>query len=107
MHNALTVAGLILISTGAFAASWAPSPERKAELYNLVIQDCGSCHGLTMKGGLGSALLPANLDGKDTEALAEIVLDGLPGTPMPPWRSQFQDGEARWIVEQLKKGLPK
>ena len=58
-----------------------------------------------MKVGRGSPLLPQNLEGKDTDALTAIVLDGLPGTPMPPWRSQFRDGEARWIIEQLKKGL--
>jgi len=83
-----------------------PSSERQDELVNLVRQDCGSCHGLTMKGGLGSSLLPKDLEGKDSEALAEIVLDGLHETPMPPWRSQFAEGEAEWIIEQLKKGLP-
>jgi len=105
----LAIAG-VFVATGAMvsagASVWEPSPARQAELYNLVVQDCGSCHGLTMKGGLGSALLPKNLEGKDAEVLVEIVLDGLPGTPMPPWRSQFQNGEARWIIDQLKKGLP-
>jgi cytochrome c55X len=110
VRKALAIAGVFVVATSvlmpAWASAWEPTPVRKAELYNLVVQDCGSCHGLTMKGGLGSALLPQNLEGKDIEALTEIVLDGLPGTPMPPWRSQFQDGEAKWIVEQLKKGLP-
>ena len=106
VHKPLFITGLVALSTGALASGWMPAPERKAELYNLVVQDCGSCHGLTMKGGLGSPLLPENLEGKDTDALVEIVLDGVPGTPMPPWRSQFADGEARWIIEQLKKGLP-
>ena len=106
MLKAVFIGALFFLGSAAGASVWAPSPTRQAELYNLVIQDCGSCHGLTMKGGLGSALLPKNLEGKDVESLTEIVLDGLPGTPMPPWRTQFHDGEARWIVEQLKKGLP-
>ncbi len=105
MRSPLFVPAFFLSASVAFASEWEPAPERKAELFNLVIQDCGSCHGLTMKGGLGSPLLPQNLEGKDTDVLTAIVLDGLPGTPMPPWRSQFQDGEARWIIEQLKKGL--
>jgi cytochrome c55X len=104
--KALAISGLLLTSVSALASGWSPTPERKTELYNLVIQDCGSCHGLTMKGGLGSPLLPENLDGKDTEALVEIVLDGVSGTPMPPWRTQLGRGEAEWIIEQLKNGLP-
>jgi len=72
---------------------------------NLLVQDCGSCHGLTMKGGLGSPLLPENLDGKDNDVLAELILDGIPETPMPPWRGQLSLVEAAWMVEQLKQGL--
>lgn len=106
MLKVLAIFAALTISFSAFASSWVPTPERKTELYNLVIQDCGSCHGLTMKGGLGSPLLPENLDGKDTDALAEIILDGVSGTPMPPWRTQLKDGEAKWIIEQLKSGLP-
>ncbi|WP_083463711.1 c-type cytochrome [Prosthecomicrobium hirschii] len=74
-------------------------------LEDLVRQDCGSCHGLTLKGGLGPPLLPAALDGKPAEALAEVILDGIPGTPMPPWRGLLDDGEARRIAAMLKKGL--
>ena len=33
-------------------ASAEPSSARQSELRNLVVQDCGSCHGLTLKGGL-------------------------------------------------------
>ena len=79
---------------------------RRAELLNMVRQDCGSCHGLTMKGGLGPPLLPETLSGKDREGLAFTVLYGRPGTPMPPWRDYVTEPEARWIVDQLLKGLP-
>ena len=82
-------------------------PLRAAELDNLVRQDCGSCHGLTMKGGLGPALLPKNLVGIDASALAEIILEGVPGTPMPPWRFLITPKEAYWMVERLKEGLNK
>lgn len=78
--------------------------ERQAALSDLVRQDCGSCHGMTLKGGLGRPLLPENLEGIDRLALAQVILDGIPGTPMPPWRGLLSDAEVLWIAEALKKG---
>ncbi|MBV7378894.1 c-type cytochrome [Maritimibacter dapengensis] len=77
------------------------SPTRAAELEHMVIQDCGSCHGLTMKGGLGSPLTHEALDGADPGVLATIILDGVPGTAMPPWRPLLTDAEAQWIADYL------
>jgi cytochrome c55X len=84
-----------------------PSAERQAQLAELVRQDCGSCHGLTLKGGLGPSLEPQALADKDPEALGYVILHGRRGTPMPPWREHLSDAEAGWIVEQLKKGFSK
>lgn len=81
-----------------------PAQERQAELLHRVKHDCGSCHGLTLKGGLGPALLPARLADRDSEELAEIILEGIKGTPMPPWKTELTDGEARWIADLLKSG---
>ncbi len=78
--------------------------EREAELERLVLQDCGSCHGLTLKGGLGPDLRAETLAGIPAEALTEIVLDGVAGTAMPPWRPLLSEAEARWIAEYLLKG---
>ncbi len=69
----------------------------------MVVQDCGSCHGLTMKGGLGAPITPAALAGRDPEGLAAIILDGIPGTAMPPWRPLISEDEALWIAEYLLK----
>ena len=88
----------------AAVADEAPSPERQAALAYLVRQDCGSCHGMTLKGGLGRPLLPDALAGAEAEALAEVILDGIPGTPMPPWRGQLSEAEALWIARALKQG---
>jgi len=99
MRSWLLAAALI-----ASTAAAEPTPERQAALRHLVLHDCGSCHGMTLKGGLGPPLLPAALDGKDAGALADIVLDGIARTPMPPWRPQLGEAEARWIVDQLKGG---
>lgn len=80
------------------------SEARKGELAYLVRQDCGSCHGMTLQGGLGSALTSERLADEDTEALAAIILHGIPGKPMPPWSGLIENDEAIWIVEALKKG---
>lgn len=88
--------------------AWAgsPSPLRQAELLNLVRQDCGSCHGLSLNGGLGLPLTPQALAGKSPEALRDAILHGRTGTPMPPWNPFISEAEAGWIVEMLMKGLP-
>jgi cytochrome c55X len=96
---------LFLLAAPALAAD--PSPERQAQLADLVRQDCGSCHGLTLKGGLGPPLEPAALAEKDSEVLSYVILHGRRGTPMPPWREHLSESEAQWIAEQLKKGLPR
>ena len=72
----------------------------------MVIHDCGSCHGLTMQGGLGPDLRPVTLAGTPPEALARIILDGIPGTAMPPWRPLLSEAEAAWIADYLLKGTP-
>lgn len=91
---------------GGGGASMSDAPvtaQRAAELEHMVVQDCGSCHGLTMKGGLGSPITPQVLEGRDTEGLAAIILDGVPGTAMPPWRPLISEAEARWIADWLMK----
>jgi len=79
------------------------SPDRAAALEHLVLQDCGSCHGLTRKGGLGRPLTPAALAHADPEGLALIILDGVPGTAMPPWRPLMTEDEALWIARYLQQ----
>jgi cytochrome c55X len=81
-------------------------PDRQQELLHLLKQDCGSCHGLTMKGGLGPALLPENLQGKPAFFLAQTILDGRPGTAMPPWRGLINPTEASWLAQILLQGDP-
>lgn len=85
--------------------AWAePVPARQDELLHLLKQDCGSCHGLTMRGGLGNPLLPATLAERDDATLVATILDGRPGTPMPPWRRFIDQPEAVWLVQRLRSG---
>ena len=39
----------------------------------------------------------------EPEGLALIILDGVPGTAMPPWRPLITEEEAMWIANYLKK----
>ncbi|MDU8941845.1 c-type cytochrome [Ovoidimarina sediminis] len=75
---------------------------RAAELKHLVIQDCGSCHGLTMKGGLGRPITRDLMQHYDREILRDIILDGIPGTAMPPWRPLMSEADAMWIADYLR-----
>lgn len=101
--EAALAVGLVLAAGGAFAE--VPGRDRQAELMHLLRQDCGSCHGMTMKGGLGSPLLPETLRDKPDDTLIDVILDGRPGTPMPPWRFELSSADAAWLVRRLKEGL--
>lgn len=96
----------VFASEPATPPSVEPSALRRAELVTLVRQDCGSCHGLTLKGGLGPALLPENLKDMPADSLKAVILQGRPGTAMPPWHRFMNDAEAQWIVSNLQKGFP-
>lgn len=99
--------GLILLAAmPAMAMAVAgPIPEaRTHDLREMVRQDCGSCHGLRLTGGLGTAITPDALAGRDPDDLAALILDGLPGTAMPGWRPLLSGDEARWIADYLLEG---
>jgi len=81
------------------------SVQRQDELRYLLRQDCGSCHGMTLKGGLGPALTVDALRGKPPQLLLNTVLDGRPGTAMPPWRELLTEAEASWLVEEMLRGV--
>ena len=98
----LAMALAVLPATESFAE---PSAARQDELIYRLRQDCGSCHGLTLKGGLGPALLPKAIADTSSEALSDIILYGVPGTPMPPWEIEIDRDEVDWLVRRLKEGL--
>ena len=79
-------------------------PQRQMEIRDLLIQDCGSCHGLRLRGGLGPALTPEALQGKPDAFLVATILYGRPGTPMPPWRPFLSEQEVSWLVGLLRAG---
>ena len=82
----------------------APDAARKAELLRLLRQDCGSCHGMLLTGGLGPPLTPQALRDKPADSLTATIVAGRTGTAMPPWRPFVSEAEAAWLVERLQQG---
>ena len=82
------------------------SPERRAELSNLLEQDCGSCHGLQRAGGLGPPLTASLLEQMPVEYLAAAIYYGRPGTAMPPWSALISEREATWLAHRLTTTAP-
>lgn len=100
--RATDVASVMTVAT----VSGTVSTQRQTELIRMVRQDCGSCHGMSLKGGLGSPLLPEALRDKPVEGLVATVMQGRPGTAMPPWNAIITEQEAEWIVAHLLAGFP-
>ena len=97
---------LALAALGAQADAPEPSAQRQRELVRMVRQDCGSCHGLHLTGGLGPALTREALAGKPLDSMASTIYGGRPGTPMAPWKAMLTEDEAHWIARQLLAGFP-
>lgn len=97
-----TCLAALLLCPGIAAATDKPTPQRQQTLLHLLKQDCGSCHGMSMKGGLGSPLTAASLADKPDDSLVATILYGRPGTAMPPWQAFMTEQEAQWLVEILK-----
>ncbi len=97
---------LALAAAAVAPAAAQPPADRERELIQMVRQDCGSCHGLKLAGGLGPPLLPAPLADKPFESLVATVLDGRPGSAMPGWRRFMDEREAEWVVRSLMQGFP-
>lgn len=77
---------------------------RQRQLDHLLVQDCGSCHGLRLTGGLGPALTTAALDGKSRDYLIATVTHGHDGTAMPSWKPLLNEQEIAWLVDRLLQG---
>lgn len=102
LRTPLLITSLMGISGLALAE---PPSSRQSELTHLLKQDCGSCHGMTLKGGLGPALLPELVKEKPTDYLVTTILEGHPNTAMPGWKTMLSEEDALWIAKQLKQGI--
>jgi len=91
----------------AFAAEAAePRQERQDELIKLVRQECGSCHGLTLAGGLGPSLQADAMAEMPVDSMVATIMNGRPGTAMPGWNRFMTEAEAEWMVNEFMAGFP-
>lgn len=104
--DAMRKPACVIVGLGLMASALAGEPQSVREVIRLVRQDCGSCHGMTLQGGLGAPLTREALAGQSAEALAVIILHGKQGTAMPPWKSLLSESQAHWIAERLLEGFP-
>lgn len=86
--------------------AYTPSEPRQKEILSLLKHDCGSCHGMTLQGGLGPSLLPKPLSRLSLELISTTITLGRPGTPMPPWQPFLNQQETDWLAKQLLEGIP-
>ena len=101
MKRMLFVASLLMTQTSLAELD----SVRQDELLYFIKHDCGSCHGMTLKGGLGPALLPQTLSAQPKSYLINTILEGRKNTAMPPWKSMLTFDDASWIAEQLQQGI--
>lgn len=99
----LKVSLLFLLTLSCSVYAETLTAERQDELRNLLEQDCGSCHGMTRKGGLGPALTVEALKDKPIEYLTYTIREGRPGTPMPPWKNLLNEADINWLAQALKR----
>lgn len=99
------VCSLLLLSLGLglSVSAGTLTPQRQDELRNLLKQDCGSCHGMTLMGGLGPALTAEALKDKPLALLTATISEGRPGTPMPPWKHLLSEADINWLAHTLKQ----
>ncbi|MDX2349243.1 MAG: cytochrome c [Porticoccus sp.] len=102
--------GFLCLFLSAAPISWVfasePDSNRQQELQYLLKQDCGSCHGLLLKGGLGPPLRTQDLKGKTPAYLKQIISKGVPESAMPPWENLLSADDIDYLVRLLKEPLP-
>ena len=103
--NKFFIIGLLAIPVFLQTANAEVDAERQNELLYFIKHDCGSCHGMTLKGGLGPALLPERLSAQPKDYLVHTIMEGRKNTAMPPWKTMLSQDDAIWITEQLQSGL--
>lgn len=97
---------LLALAAAATITEAAPDAARQRVLAALLYQDCGSCHGIRLTGGLGPPLVQSALADKPRAVLEEAILHGRPGTPMPGWQGLLSVEDVRWLVDHLLSPTP-
>ena len=95
---------VVVCALPARAADGVLPQARVQALRQLVLNDCGSCHGLTLRGGLGPALRPELLAPKGQAYVEAMIREGNPANAMPAWKDMLSPSEVTWIAQSLIDG---
>ncbi len=76
-------------------------PERGGELF---ANTCASCHNTDAKGGaLGPSLVRPDIAAQDDDFFRETIINGRPGTAMPPWGGTLSAQDIEDIIAWLRE----
>jgi mono/diheme cytochrome c family protein/DNA-binding beta-propeller fold protein YncE len=62
---------------------------------------CSGCHGASRQGGTGPALIPQRLGSVGEEFLEAVIINGRPGTAMPPWKDVLKDEQVKDLIKYI------
>ncbi|MDP3879485.1 MAG: cytochrome c [Dehalococcoidales bacterium] len=76
-----------------------------ASLYSA---NCASCHGESRQGvyGSGGALTPDSLGVRSDAAVKETIVEGIPYTNMPAWKTRLSPEEIDALLQFIKYTAP-
>lgn len=100
-----TLAKLEQLSSQLKPAPAAPAPSPAAEVKPIVklYQDtCGGCHSPNRQGATGPALIPQRIGGLGDDFLKAVILNGRPGTAMPPWKGVLSEEQINDLLKYIK-----
>ncbi len=92
----ISAAAFAVVSSGLFAGTSHMDVEKMFE------KECQGCHGPNHEGGVGADLRPDKLEKKNAYTMAEVILNGRPGTAMPPFANKMTKADAQKMVDYLQ-----
>ena len=93
------------LSAGAMLAAFNASAAQTAE--KNYIEHCASCHGSDRLGGMGTALLPENLERLRRPEAFKVIAEGRTASQMPGFASVLAKEDIQALVEYIYTPLPK
>ena len=83
------------------ASTKASQPAAGGALY---AQYCAGCHGANLQGGGAASLVDGEWKyGADDASITKVILEGVPGTSMIPFRAVLDDLQVRQIVFHIRQ----
>ncbi len=92
---------LSMTAAAAMVVTTAYAGTSKMDFAKVYEKECQGCHGPIHQGGVGSDLRPKVLKKKNTDMMAETILNGRPGTAMPSWKHMFSKDDAYGMIDWL------